>query len=182
MGTRLIGLLVCMTLVVRASAQQVELGERQGLLQATGSLYPGWMLNHNVRNNYAGGHFAYYFDDHYSFRGEFLGYVDAQTDEKYIKKHLQVQAGFGRHFPVKRWDPFVYAQMGLAGIELQGSTEAFLRPNVGLVAGMNYNVSRFFYFYAECTFIHMKDPERINNLDQLLVTAGLGFQLPTKKK
>lgn len=182
MGARLTGLLVCLMVVLHTSAQQLELGERQGLLQATGSLYPSVMLNHAVRNNYAGGHFAYYVDDHYSFRGEFLGYVDAQTDEKYIKKHLQVQAGFGRHFPVKRWDPFVYGQMGLAAIQLQGSTESYLRPNVGLVAGAHYNVSHFFYFYAECAFTHMKDPERMNNLDQLLVTAGLGFQLPTKKK
>lgn len=182
MGARVIGLLLGTTIGLHTAAQQVESGERQGLLQATGTLYPGWMLNHPVRNNYAGGHFAYYVDDHYSFRGEFLGYVDAQTDEKYIKKHLQIQAGFGRHFPMKRWDPFIYAQMGLAGIELQGSTNAYLRPNVGLVAGTHYNVSRFFYFYAECEFIHMKDPERMNNLDQLLVTAGLGFQISTKRK
>lgn len=182
MGTRLIFAGAMLVLGTALRAQQLELGQRKGLLQATASFYPSWMLNHNVKNNYIAGHVTYYFDDHYSFRGEALVYIDAQGENKVINDHVQIQTGFGRHFPVKRWDPFVYAQIGLSAIQLQGYTQRYYQPTVGLTFGTHYNVSRFFYFFAECSYTHMQNPVRVGPLDQLLVSGGLGFQFPTRKK
>jgi hypothetical protein len=181
MGTRLILFPVMAMIVSSLRAQNPEEGERGGLLQATVSLYPSWMLNHDVRNNYVAGRLVYYTDDHYAFRGEALVYVDAQTENRVIDDHLQIQAGFGRHFPLKRWDPYVYGQMGLAGIRTEGSPQRYYQPAVGIIAGANYHVSRFFYFFAECSYSHMQDPQTTGNLDQLFVSAGLGLQLPTKR-
>lgn len=180
MGARLILLGMCLIGYQSVNAQNLEEGQRNGLLQATASFYPSWMLNHKVQNNYIGGHFAYYFEDHYSFRGEIMAYIDAQGDQKYVDKHVQVQAGFGRHFPIKRWDPFVYGQMGLSAVQLKNYSDAHLQPTIGLIVGVHYNVSRFFYFFAEGQYNHTNDPERKGPMDQIYVSGGLGFQLPTK--
>jgi hypothetical protein len=181
MGARLILFTAAMVTGVYCRAQVLENGQRAGLIQATASLYPSWMLNHDVRNNYIGGHFAYYFEDNYSFRGEALVYIDAQGENKVINDHVQLQVGFGRHFPIKRFDPFVYGQMGLAAIQLQGTSQRYFQPVIGLTAGAHYNVSRFFYFFAETSYMHMPNPARTGKLDQLMVSGGLGFQFPTRK-
>jgi len=184
MVTRLITGLIAVAVIAspaKLRAQKLEEGQRNGLIQATASLYPSWMLNRKVQNNYVAGHVAYYFHDNYSFRGEIMAYIDAQKDVRYLSKHSQLQVGFGRHFPVKRWDPFVYYTMGLSSIRLQAQSKNVLQPSVGLIAGTHYNVSRFFYFFAECSYQHMQDPAHAANLDQLFVSGGLGFQLPTKK-
>lgn len=181
MGTRLILLPVMMTIVSFLSAQDPGKGERAGLLQATVSLYPSRMLNRDVRNNYVAGRFVYYADDHYSFRGEALVYVDAQTENRILDDHVQLQAGFGRHFPVKRWDPYIYGQMGLAGIRMENASKRYYQPVAGLTAGANYHVSRFFYFFAECSYMHLQSPETTGRLDQLLVSGGLGLQVPARR-
>jgi hypothetical protein len=181
MGARLITLLVLICIAGPLGSQVVENGERRGLIQATASFYPAWMLHSPAKNNYLAGHLAYYFDDHYSFRGEVLVYIDAQTSTKVLNDHVQIQAGFGRHFPVKRWDPFVYAQMGLASVQLQWNPKRYYQPVAGVTIGTHYHVSRFFYFFAEASYTHMANPERVGNLDQVLVSGGLGFQFPTRK-
>lgn len=163
-------------------AQDVASGERNGLIQTTATLYPSWMLNHAVRNNYVGGHLVYYFEDRFSFRGDLLAYIDAQTEAKYLQKHIESTAGFGYHFGKKRWDPYVYAQIGLAAVQLQGSDKTDMQPVTGLSFGVNYHVAPYFYFYAETVYRHMRDPLRPSNLDQFLLTGGLGLQLPTKRK
>lgn len=180
METRIIGLLM---LLYSASsfAQDVTSGERAGLIQTTGTLYPSWMLNHNVRNNYVGGHAVYYFEDHFSFRGDLLVYIDAQTEAKYLKKHIESTGGFGYHFGKKRWDPYLYAQFGLAAVQLQGNEKTDMQPVTGLSLGVNYHIAPYFYFYAESVFRHMSDPLHPGGLDQLMMTGGLGLQLPTKR-
>lgn len=181
MAPRLIAGMLLFLVSLPLTAQVTEEGERQGLLQGTASLYPARMLNHTVMNNYVGGHLNYYVDDHYSFRGDIFGYIDAQGDQKYLDRHIQLQAGLMRHFPVKRWDPFVGFQAGLSALELQSSPESFLQPVFGLTTGVSFSVSRYFYFYAECSYHHMNDPVVRSPLDQLFVTGGLGFQLSTRR-
>jgi hypothetical protein len=181
MATRLIAGMLLLLVILPVSAQVTEDGERQGLLQGTASLYPARMLNHSMMNNYVGGHLNYYVDDHYSFRGDVFVYIDAQGDQKYLNRQIQLQAGFMRHFPVKRWDPFVGLQAGLSALELQSSPDHFLQPVLGLTTGVSFMVSGYFYFYAECSYQHMNDPVVRSPLDQLFVTGGLGFQLSTRR-
>lgn len=156
-------------------------GGRRGILQGTATLYPSWMLNHGVRNNYVGGHLAYYFDDDYSFRGDFLAYTGAQTTAEYLRSHVQLMAGFGRHFPVKRLDPYIYLQGGLAAVQILGSTESYMQPLAGMTVGLNYHVAPWFYFFGEVAYNRMQDPSGPGNMDQLYTGAGLGFQVQTRK-
>lgn len=181
MGTRLIIFSFLLGMSGEAAAQHVTEGERKGLLQVTGKLYPSLMLNHAVRNNYVGGHAVYYVEDHFSFRGDLLGYAGAQTDRQYLQKHIESTVGIGWHFGRKRWDPYLYGQIGMGAVRLQESGSMDYQPVTGIAFGANFHVAPYFYFYAETVFRHMNDPLHPRNLDQLLFTGGLGLQLPTRK-
>jgi hypothetical protein len=164
-----------------AMAQEVSEGERAGLVQATASFYPTFMLNRGVTNNYIGGYLNIRFDDKYSFRGDIYRYLSNQTDESYINDHTFVQCGFLRHFPIKRFDPFIGATIGLSGVETNDNTQMRYQPTVDVMAGMQFMVFHYFYFYVEAHYVHMQDPWRTTQLDQLMATGGLGFQLPVKR-
>lgn len=181
MVTRLILIALCCTGTLCAQERFYREPGLEGMLQGTASLYPAWMLNRDVQNNYVAGHLNYFFHAKYSFRGEFMTYIDAQGDTKYISSHTQLQAAFGRHFPIKRWSPYVYYSMGLAAVRLHSQTATDWQPAIGLIAGTQFHASRIFYFFAECNYQHMQDPSRTGNLDQLYVSAGLGFQLRVKR-
>ena len=156
-------------------------GERKGLVQVTASIYPSKMLNHAISNSYVAGHANYYFTDGYSFRGEIMHYIDAQGENRYIDKHTQLQAAFGRHFPMKRFDPYVYASVGLAGISLTEQPHKYFQPVAGIITGGNFQFSRYFYLFLEIEYQHMQDPLHRSPLDQLFFSGGLGIQFPTRK-
>jgi hypothetical protein len=159
-------------------AQETAEGERAGLVQFTGSIYPSWMLNHPVANNYVGGQLGIYFNDHYSFRGDAFVYIGAQSNASYINDHLLIQGGFYRHFNHQKWEGFIGFSPGLSSIQTNWTNQRRFQPTLDVAGGVKFHVSNFFYFHAETHFLHMQDPWKAQNLDQLMVTGGLGFQLP----
>jgi hypothetical protein len=164
-----------------AGAQDLINGEREGLIQATASIYPSRMLNHGISNNYVAGHANYYFTDLYSVRGEIMHYIDAQREERYIDKHTQFQLAVGRHFPKKRFDPYIYASLGLASVRLIEEPKSYAQPVAGIIGGSHFQFSDYFYFFLEMQYQHMQDPLHSRPLDQLYFSGGLGFQVPTRK-
>lgn len=162
-------------------AQELDKGERSGLVQTTATLYPAKMLNHDALNNYVGGNLTVRLDDHYAFRGDIYVFTSTQKGNEVINDHTLVQAGFMRFFPMKRWDPFVGLGAGLSGIQTGGNDQRRYQPTITLNAGLQFHVYDFFYFFAEVAYQHMQDPWRTQPLDQFLTSGGLGLQLPAKK-
>lgn len=165
----------------QATAQILENGERQGLLQATASIYPSQQLNVKGLNIYLGGYANYHFDDKYSFRGDVFQYIGAQKKPGYLKSNTQILAGFLRYFPIKRWDPYVGVQMGVSLIKLnERPAETTINSVFALKAGVNFHVWHYFYFFAEIQYAHQPDPLHARPFDQFSGTGGLGFQLPCR--
>lgn len=173
--------LVLVGISFSVSAQEVEKGERAGLVQVTGSIYPTFMLGHAVTNNYVGGQLGYYFTDKYSFRGDAFVYIGSQTEAKYINDHLLIEAGFFRHFSHKRFDGFVGFSPGLSGIQISSVTQRRYQPTIDVSSGLKFHVSSYFYFFAEVHYQHLQDPWKTIPLDQGMISGGLGLQLPLKK-
>lgn len=175
-------LLVFWGMFQNGNAQNIYEGERAGLLQVTASIYPAIQLNTAGTNYYVGGHLNYHFDDKYSFRGDIYRFSGAKNKPGYINDHTQIQAGFMRYFPVKRLDPFVGLQMGLSAIQLnERPGNMIYNASFSVLAGVKYHVYKYFYFFAEMQYTHQQDPWHTRPLDQLLVSGGLGIQLPCKK-
>lgn len=164
------------------NAQDIYEGERAGLIQGTASIYPARQLNSTGVNYYVGGHLNYHFDDKYSFRGDIFSLAGTKEKPSYIHTHTQVQAGFMRYFPVKRFDPFVGFQMGLSLIDLnERPKEMSYNASLSCVAGVNFHVYKYFYFFLEFQYTHQQDPWHTRPLDQFMGTGGLGLQFPCKK-
>lgn len=162
-------------------AQNVYEGQRAGLIQTTGSIYPSVQLNTAGVNYYVGGHMMIHLDDHYSFRGDIYTLAGSKNKPSYINDHTQIQAGFTRNFPFKRLDPFVGLQVGVSMIETNARLGSNYHASFSLLEGVQFHVYKFFYFFAEIQYTHQQDPVYTRPLDQFMGTGGLGIQLPTKR-
>jgi len=192
---RIIAAIICFT-AFSAGAQNVENGERRGLLEVSGSIYPTFSLNYNSTMNFVGGHMAYQLDDKYSFRGDAFVMTSTQSGTAIYNDYFLIEAGFLRNFTKKRFDYFVGIEFGLTRIQIQHPAEEILghpaltysylnksyyQPVFDLTTGFKFHVSPYFYFYAEAKLLNNRNPEADNLQTNLAVTGGLGIQLPTKK-
>ncbi len=171
-------------------AQEVESGERQGLLEVSGSIYPTFSMNRKSTMNFVGGHLAYQLDDNYSFRGDAFVMTSTQSGTEIYDDYFLIEAGFLRNFTKKRFDYFVGLEFGLAAMQMyrdpvnepQISVDhRFYQPVWDLTTGFKFHVSPYFYFYAETKLLNNRNPEADNLQTNLAVTGGLGLQLPTRK-
>lgn len=174
-----------------AFAQDVANGERAGLLEVSGSIYPTVSLNQKNVMNFVGGHTAFQFDEHYSFRGDLLTFTSTQSGSPLFNDYFLIEAGFLRNFTSKRFDYFVGIELGLSRVQLYRDPENMIQnaPPVpkyyqsvlDLTTGFKFHVSNYFYFYAETKLLNNHHPEKAVLQSNLMFTGGLGLQLPTKK-
>ena len=178
-----------------AFCQDVALGERAGLLEVSGSIYPTVSLNQHALSNFVGGHLAFQFDEKYSFRGDILTFTSLQSGSPLFNDYFLVEAGFLRNFTSKRFDYFVGIELGLSHIQIQHPVEEFgitslsygtlnrsyYQPVFDLTTGFKFHVSNYFYFYAEAKLLNNRHPEKVQMQSNLAFTGGLGLQLPCKK-
>lgn len=176
--------------------QEVETGERQGLLEVSASIYPTFSMNRKCTMNFVGGHLAYQLDDKYSFRGDALIMTSTQSGTPIYNDYFLIEAGFLRNFTKKRFDYFAGIELGLTRIQIERPVEetseqqflpysfyyiSYYQPVFDLTTGFKFHVSNYFYFYAEAKLLNNRNPEANNSQSNLSVTGGLGLQLPTKK-
>ena len=58
-------------------------------------------------------------------------------------------------------------------------------PNVSLTGGVTYCVWKYMHFFANARYVHAQyaaAPTGVLSLDELVVSAGLGWQLRLRKK
>lgn len=184
--------LIAMLLIgLSAQAQDITNGERNGLLEASGSIYPTISLNQKSTMNMVGGHMAYQFTDNYSFRGDLLTLTSTQSNSTIYNDYFLIEAGFLRNFSVKRFDYFVGIELGLVRIQLERDpvnypqymnyNPTYYQSVLDLTTGFKFHVSPYFYFYAETKLLNNHHPEKAALQSNLTFTGGLGLQLPTKK-
>ncbi len=162
--------------------QQVELGERKGLIQTTGSIYPTLLSNNGSWLNRIGGHAEYYFDDKYSFRGSVFHYFSTQKGVDLIHSETTVCSGFERTFTVKRLDYFFGVGAGMSFVSMiEQQPVVYYQAMFELNGGMKFHVYDYFYFFAEIHSQWFRNPKRNEFLNLVPISGGLGLQLPTRK-
>jgi hypothetical protein len=192
---RIFAAIICLT-AFSVRAQEVETGERGGLLEVSGSIYPTFSLNSKSTMNFVGGHLAYQLDDKYSFRGDMFVMTSTQSGAMIYNDYFLIEAGFLRNFTKNRFDYFVGIELGLTRIQIQHPAEevlggpvltygylnrSYYQPVFDLTTGFKFHVNPYFYFYAETKLLNNRNPEANQVQSNLAVTGGLGIQLPVKK-
>ena len=67
-------------------AQENEAFVRKGLLKATATISPSFMLNRNINNIYVSGELECFLENKVSVRGDCFWYRDSQQDIPFLKE------------------------------------------------------------------------------------------------
>jgi hypothetical protein len=161
---------------------------RQGTIKASATIAPSFMLNRNVENIYLNGFIAYQIEEHFSLRGETFYYIkgaaSASTDFVY-NGAMNTYFGAFYHRGIKNWDNYVGFQPGVSVVQTIFKPGASVSPSFAFKIGTAYYVWKYFHFFADLTYTNTN----VRGLsigsqksDELIISAGLGFQINTKKQ
>lgn len=162
---------------------------RPGLLKASATITPGRMLQNQANSIYINGFLEYVVDSKYSFRGEIFQFIDAKysADSRFRNPNYMNRVYFGgfRHFGKKNFKITTGAQMGVLMVYYDYfaiEKQFYVAPSFALKVGADYYVWDYFHFFANLTYVNSKIRGTYygtQKMDELLFSAGLGFQLNT---
>lgn len=166
---------------------------RPGLLKATATIAPSTMLNRSVSNIYINGFIEYHLDDHLSLRGESYFFVDGKsktaTDNLFVHQAMRTYFGAFYHVNRNNWDAHLGFEPGLTLMRplntVTNDPQLQACPSFAIHAGTTYYVWKYFNFFLDVAYV--KSSYRgldggSAKTDELIMSAGLGFQINTKKK
>lgn len=155
-----------------------------GLLAASITYSPSVMLNHAESNFYVTGFAEYFLDEHFSFRSDTYLFLNSQNENSLIKDGARSYFGIAYHLNKGNWDGSIGFQPGITYMNSKLSTiQGQVKPSAALRIGTTYYVWKYFHFFANMTYTRSKLTvfERGSLVtDELIFSAGLGFQIATK--
>jgi hypothetical protein len=99
----------------------------------------------------------------------------------------RIYFGGFRHFGKKNFKIATGAQMGVLMVDYDYSAferQFYVAPSFALKVGADYYVWDYFHFFANLTYVNSNirgTQTGIHKMDELLFSAGLGFQINTIK-
>jgi len=176
----------------KAYPRSNEIYFRPGLVKASATITPGRMLQNKANSIYLNGFLEYVVDNNYSFRGEIFQFVDARysTNSTFTNPNYMNRIYFGgfRHFGKRNFKIATGVQMGvlMADYDYSSPTERqfYVAPSFAFKVGADYYVWDFFHFFANLTYVNSNirgTQTGTHKMDELLFSAGLGFQINTVK-
>ena len=169
-----------------------ELYFRKGLVKATATISPGKMLQNKANSMYISGFLEYALSNKYSLRGDVFQFVDATySDASQLEPLFMNRLYFGafRHFGKKNLKFYLGAQHGMTFMQYYHSfnqgNKFSIAPSFSLKAGTTFYVWKYFNFFADVTYVNSATRGLMfgsQRMDELIFSAGLGFQINTIKK
>ncbi len=166
-----------------------------GLLSASATFTPGAMLNRDVNNYYLSGFAEYQLDRKLSLRSDNYFHLNSSTDPSYIDQAFRSYFGMFYHLNqsgYSNWDVKFGFQPGFTVMRLNSADSSpvmvpsdwVFAPSVSLSAGFDFYVWKYFHFFTNLAYVNstMRGlPSGSQRTDELLFSAGLGFQIRTLK-
>ena len=163
---------------------------RPGLLKASASITPSFMLNHDVLNSYVTGFFEAYTDKRISLRGDGMWFIDGKANSAQgsavFDKGIRLYYGAFAHINRSNFDVHLGLQPGLAIVQPLSTVDARhvwkASPSLAIHFGTTYYVWKIFNFYIDFAYVHNTLHGLENGslkTDELMISAGLGFHINT---
>lgn len=162
-----------------------------GLIKASATIAPGRMIQNHANSINLSGFLEYVVDKNYSFRGDVIQFIDAGYSSKtLIEPTLQNRLFFGafRHFGKNNLKFYSGLQMGTTITTYNQSwltgNRTHVAPSYALKSGVSYYVWKYFHFFADLTYVNSTlrgTSFGSHRMDELVFSAGLGFQINVKK-
>ena len=176
-------LLVFLLSFTQSATAQEESYIQPGLLAASLTYSPSTMLNRPVNNFYVSGFAEYFIDSKFSFRGDSYLFRTNSFTNIFMTDAFRSYFGVAYHINKGNWDTHVGIQPGIT-IMNRKVFRSKIEPSAALRLGTTYYVWKYFHFFANLTYVRsrVRVPDTgIFDADELLFSAGLGFQIQTKK-
>lgn len=183
--------IILLTFTVKFSAQENSSFVRKGLLKATSTISPSFMLNHNINNIYVSGELEYFLENKISVRGDCFWYRDSQQDIPILKQNSMIFFGALYHFSKRKHDLFIGIQPAAILSQpnlLDTSLMVYpmqINPGISIIAGYTFYVWDYCNLFLNARYVNAKYVGTYKgpiHLDEIIISAGLGFQLHTRKK
>jgi hypothetical protein len=175
-----------MCLVAFSGMAQREDYIRPGLLKASATISPGWMLNKPELNYNVSGFLEGYLEKKLSLRGETHYFVDGKNDVPFYKFNSRTFFGVLYHVNKNNLDGHVGFMPGVSFIQVNGDLNSsgknpvHVVPSFSANIGLTFYVWKFCHFFANATYVHstingLKDVD--GRSDEFMISAGLGFNV-----
>lgn len=171
--------------------------KRAGTFEASAIIAPSEMLNRQESNYYIMGYAEYHLSPSLSFRSDNFLFVDSGSDISFYETGFRSYFGAFYHWQHTNWDKYIGFQPGIAIQQLNPYYEggkytfALLEPertavssSFTLTIGTSFYVWKYFNFFANLSYVN----SRLGGVstgpyqtDELIFSAGLGFQINTRK-
>lgn len=181
-------IIIAMCLLTLTSSAQNEDYIRPGLLAASLTVSPSWMLNRDEVNYNLTGFLEGHLDKHISLRGETHYFLDGKKDSPFLKLNSRTLFGVQYHLNKNNLDGHIGLLPGLSIMQVNGvlntdgRVSTHVVPTISMKAGVSYYVWKIFHFFADVTYVHssIHGMDQINGrADELYISAGLGFNVNT---
>jgi hypothetical protein len=155
----------------------------KGTVKASATISPSVMLNRNQQNIYLSGFLEGFLDEKISLRGDALWYIDGMGNQSpYYRRNSSILFGGFVHISKKNWDTSLGFQPGLQLSTRIESGENYTRfsPVLSFQWGNALYVWKYFHFFMNVQYIQVTlRGGGVGSMrsDELLLSAGLGFQL-----
>jgi len=201
-------ILFSLLLIGNLCAQDSTKFRYQSVLKGTATISPGYLLNTTQTNIYINGDLEYFPEEHVSLRGESFVFVGAQQKPALLQQNSCILFGGLYHFHKNRFDYFIGLETGVSitkpndvlldsivigrrGFVYNSGpvTETYnykILPLISPVTGITFYVSNYFNFFLNARYVKASYFGYTNgktlSLDEIRISAGLGFQIHLKKK
>lgn len=170
-----------------------------GMIEASATLSPGIMLNRNETNYYLSGFAAITVDRRLSFRSDNYVFINSGNDDPFIDQAVRSYFGAFYHFrpdDITNWDKYIGFQPGITYMKRNpyyGGIQTFapveekgqLMPSFALTVGTSFYVWKYFNFFANLSYVNSRLSGVTDSpfkTDELIFSAGLGFQIQTVRR
>ena len=200
MVVRIVGIL---SMTFCAFGQEEEIYIQPNLLKGSATITPSDMLASDQSNYYISGFLEYHLTKNLSVRGESYIHVDGKVggvpsleNVPFIEDGVRTFFGASYHLNKGNFDYNIGFQPGISVIRYSNMTplnethRAIVSPSLALQTGVSFFVWKYFHFFANITYVRSPvrgvniypSQAKLNNADELMFSAGLGFHIQTKKK
>lgn len=203
---RLFAILLSFTLINDLCAQDSTKFRYRSVLKGDATISPGYLLNTTQTNIYINGALEYFPEDKISLRGESFVMVGAQQKLALLNQNSSLMFGALYHFHKDRLDFFVGLETGVSITKptdtyfndtvVSGNSTAIVSGTfsykykvlslISPVTGVTFYVSNYFNFFLNAHYVKERYFGYTNGktllLDEIRISAGLGFLIHLKKK
>ena len=168
------------------SIGQEEQYIRPGTIKASATIAPSLMLNRSVQNIYINGFLSYQLDKNLSLRGESFFLINnaaSKATDVVMNGAMHTYFGAFYHETNGNWDNYLGFQPGLSLIQTVYQSGLSACPSFAFKMGTAFYVWKYFHFFAELSYTNTtlrSFPSGRYRADELILSAGLGFQINTK--